>query len=793
QHVTFGKYVDLSSGTGTFTVDTTALANGTYNLDVQKLVDAAGNLTVDQYHPSGIDSYFKNYVIQNYTYNSADSKFTADPEYIRANNSGDTSSIALVPAAATAAHFTYTQTDGAGVYDDVAGTEHIQAGQFPIPSTGQHQYRGGVSAGAGVYTVTGEYEVGGTWYPITGSATLYVLGNPTGSFVIPNSSGAVFRPGDNPLRVKAGDANSTFSRVTFAVDGTNYTVNRADCDLRAAGNYVLCDAKAAGNWPAAGLSAGTHTASATLYNQANNHTALAPVTFTVDGAAPAVTDFTTDMPTPGTLALSAVATDDQGIASVAFSITTPRAGDGVCDGNGVPLASATVTSGTGDTYAASLDDSALPSGTYCANVVAGDVAANHSHPQSLKIDIDHTAPTTPENGQPNEAVLATNNFTFTWDASTDASGPVTYDYQATQDPAETDGVLTNGLWTPPAPLTVPSIASSGAGDGAWYWQVRAKDAAGNYSDWSPIWNVTLDTTAPAAPALFSPADGATVNGASVTQEWSDSDPTVDHYVYESYDDAAATSLRFTGTYPTTSKTATNVGDTTFWWRVAAVDAAGNQSAWSPLWQLTVDNASGLGHPTNTPPVADNQTVEVTQGEAFDITLTGSDADHDALTFAAAAPAHGTLAASSTNPAVVTYTADADYAGTDSFTFTANDGTEDSAAATVGITVDAAASTNSTTHHFSAKTKSQGTSGGSVLGAETFNFTRDLTIGSTGDDVTALQQILIDAGLLNIPAPTGYFGPLTRAALAFFQRLHGIVPAVGYFGPITRALLNGGSF
>lgn len=78
--------------------------------------------------------------------------------------------------------------------------------------------------------------------------------------------------------------------------------------------------------------------------------------------------------------------------------------------------------------------------------------------------------------------------------------------------------------------------------------------------------------------------------------------------------------------------------------------------------------------------------------------------------------------------------------------------------------------------------------GQVLGASTYNFTVDLSYGSTGADVNALQQMLIDAGLLKIAAPTGWFGPMTRAALAQWQAAHGVAPAVGYFGPITRAAI-----
>lgn len=68
--------------------------------------------------------------------------------------------------------------------------------------------------------------------------------------------------------------------------------------------------------------------------------------------------------------------------------------------------------------------------------------------------------------------------------------------------------------------------------------------------------------------------------------------------------------------------------------------------------------------------------------------------------------------------------------------------------------------------------------------------RDLTIGSTGADVAELQTFLVEKGQLVMPAgvPKGYFGPLTRAALARYQASVGIAPAVGYFGPITRAHL-----
>jgi hypothetical protein len=69
------------------------------------------------------------------------------------------------------------------------------------------------------------------------------------------------------------------------------------------------------------------------------------------------------------------------------------------------------------------------------------------------------------------------------------------------------------------------------------------------------------------------------------------------------------------------------------------------------------------------------------------------------------------------------------------------------------------------------------------------FVRDLTMGSRGTDVSALQAWLISKGF-SIPAgPTGYFWTQTRAAVAAFQAAHGITPTAGYFGPITRGVVN----
>jgi hypothetical protein len=79
--------------------------------------------------------------------------------------------------------------------------------------------------------------------------------------------------------------------------------------------------------------------------------------------------------------------------------------------------------------------------------------------------------------------------------------------------------------------------------------------------------------------------------------------------------------------------------------------------------------------------------------------------------------------------------------------------------------------------------------GAIDASASYTFTRNLTIGSTGADVTALQNFLISNGNTIPAGATGYFGAQTRDALVAYQAAKGITPAAGYFGPITMASIN----
>ena len=104
--------------------------------------------------------------------------------------------------------------------------------------------------------------------------------------------------------------------------------------------------------------------------------------------------------------------------------------------------------------------------------------------------------------------------------------------------------------------------------------------------------------------------------------------------------------------------------------------------------LAVSQASNLVRPVDpqVAPVAAGQSISTSEDTAANIVLTASDANGDSLAYAVVSnPSNGILTGTAPN---LVYTPSANYNGSDSFTFKANDGIADSAVATVSITVTA---------------------------------------------------------------------------------------------------------
>jgi hypothetical protein len=246
---------------------------------------------------------------------------------------------------------------------------------------------------------------------------------------------------------------------------------------------------------------------------------------------------------------------------------------------------------------ANCDVSGLSEGVHTLFGVAIDQAGNRAEVVSNSFIVDRTGPTITVKdssiGDSADAIFSKVDFKL-------------FDSNKV-DKVELNGQLkdlTNDNWSD---FNTVKPGSFGAVEGL--NTLVAFDVAGNIS----TYEFTLDTVEPAAPDLISPENNAIVNGSSVTQEWSESDDDVVSYVYESYNDSEADDLRWNESFTTTSKTATNVSETTYWWRVKAVDQAGNESDWSDLWKLTVDNTApqiSYVSPTSGEYYADDVNIEV---------------------------------------------------------------------------------------------------------------------------------------------------------------------------------------
>lgn len=209
----------------------------------------------------------------------------------------------------------------------------------------------------------------------------------------------------------------------------------------------------------------------------------------------------------------------------------------------------------------------------------------------------------------------------------------------------------------------------------------------------------------------------------------------------------------------------------------AIDA-GNDSVTGAPTNLTTDQrGAGFGRKRgahvdigafevqNQPPVAQDLELTTQEGEAAQITLAATDPDNDSLTYRVVqGPSHGSLSSMGAN---LTYAAEANYTGSDSFTYRANDGAADSNTATVTIVVNDAP----TISDISDKTIERNTSTGEIPFTvdDAGTAAKDLTVTGSSDN-TAL-----------VPSSNIVFGPANPTD---GDRTVRVTPAGGRTGTAT---------
>jgi WD40 repeat protein len=154
--------------------------------------------------------------------------------------------------------------------------------------------------------------------------------------------------------------------------------------------------------------------------------------------------------------------------------------------------------------------------------------------------------------------------------------------------------LETGLVASGSEASVSVDPSLEAGD--YTWRARARDSAGNASDWSSARAFTVETPPnnrpPAVPELVAPADGATVSPTPTLRvRLSDLDNDQVQAVIEVYRGTDKVRTLETGLVASGSEASVSVdpslaaGDYT--WRARAKDSAGNESEWSSPRRLSI--------------------------------------------------------------------------------------------------------------------------------------------------------------------------------------------------------------
>jgi hypothetical protein len=527
------------------------------------------------------------------------------------------------------------------------------------------------------------------------------------TYTIDNTAAAVPGTPDLASGSDSGDSstddltNDTTPTITGTSDASVTVSLTSDVD----GSVGSTTADGSGDWSitATTLQEGAHSLTATSTDDVGNvSSSSASLSVTVDTTAPAdpsapdlaagsdTGDSTSDDLTNDTTPTVSGTSD----ASVTVSLTSD------VDGS---VGSATAD-GSGDW---SITASTLSEGAQSLTATATDAAGNASSASAaLSVTVDTTAPSTTSTP---DLAAGSDTGASTTDNNTSATTPTV---SGTAD-ASTAIALTSDL-----DGSVGSVTADGSGDwsvalstlqeGTHSLTATSTDTAGNASADSSALSVEVDTTSQTVSAVgATTADGTygvgdavdvtvALDGA-VTVDTSGGTPAL--VLDMDQTDRSATYSGGTGTttltFSYTIQTGDNTTDLAYTSTSAVVlnsgtiqDTAGNDADMTlptPGATSSLSQTKAIVIETNQTPVADDQSVTVAEDGSVAVTLTSSDGDGDTLTYTVGSATDGTLTGTAPD---LTYTPTGDFAGSDSFTFTVNDGIVDSADGTVSITISA---------------------------------------------------------------------------------------------------------
>ncbi|GGO78760.1 hypothetical protein GCM10011348_11470 [Marinobacterium nitratireducens] len=556
-----------ADGSGNWSFTPAALADGSYSYTVTA-TDAAGNesgtspafeLTIDTTAPTTGDGS-----------NSIAFDDGGD-ELLSATEAGSVTLSGVIEAGAT--------VDGISISDGVT-TLNVAAGDISVDGSGNVSVAGqdlsGLANGTLTVTMTVS-DAAGNSGDITDTTTLDTTGPATGD----GSNAIAFDDGGDELLSAAEASSVTLSGTVESgatVDGiaisdgvTTLNVAAGDISVDGSGNVSVA------GQDLSGLADGTLTVTMTVSDAAGNSGDITDTT-TLDTTAPAapVIDPTDGTVITGTAEANSTVNIDVGDdGSIDYTVVADGSGNWSVDAD-PDIADATVITAT-----------------------ATDAAGNVSPEGSVTVDaglVDVTPPAQPVISHAGDDVAPLTDDL----ASGDSTNDTTPTLVGTAEAGSTVEIFQDGG-------SVATVTADGSGnwsytsaalaDATYEFTVTAEDAAGNTSVLSAPFELTIDTTAPAAPTIVSAADdvGALTDPLSSGDSTDDTTPTL-----TGTSEANSTVTIFQDGSEIGTATADGSGDWTFTpamladgsysFTATATDAAGNDSALSAAFALTIDTA-----------------------------------------------------------------------------------------------------------------------------------------------------------------------------------------------------------
>ncbi|ADO68124.1 adventurous gliding motility protein AgmC [Stigmatella aurantiaca] len=343
------------------------------------------------------------------------------------------------------------------------------------------------------------------------------------------------------------------SAVNIIVDGTS---------------VGTATANASGNWsftPTTPLADGPHTVRATATDVAGNTSPSSSTNnFTVDATAPVAPVVTT--PANGSITNDNTPTYS-GTAEPGSTVNI------IVDGTSVGTATANASGNWSFTPTTPLAD-----GPHTVRATATDAAGNTSPSSSTNnFTVDATAPVAPVVATPANG-STTNDNTPTYSGTAEPGSTVNVIVDGTSVGTATANASGNWTLTPTAPLA----------EGPHTVNATATDAAGNTSPVSSTNTFTVDTVAPAAPVVTTPANGSLINDSTPTYSGTGEPGSTINVIVDGTS-VGTTTVDGSGNWSFTPTTPLAEGPHTV--SATATDAAGNTSPSSNTNNFTVDTVA----------------------------------------------------------------------------------------------------------------------------------------------------------------------------------------------------------